>query len=78
MKYVEIVNTPHLGIMHQGFEMDQNQPSPQFLHSSFGLKISPAQTHGVGPKNMEIYGDYIPELKQNIENIILEKQTKEL
>jgi hypothetical protein len=47
--------------MRRHFEMDQNQPILQCLHSSFAPKTSPAQTHAVGPKNMEIYGDYIPE-----------------
>lgn len=47
--------------MRQGFEMDQNQPILQCLHSSFPPKTSPAQTRQVGPKNTAIYGDYIPE-----------------
>lgn len=58
---METIKRPHLDIMRQGFEMDQNQPILQCLHSSFAPKTSPAQTHAVGPKNTEIYGDYIPE-----------------
>ena len=57
---METIKTPHLDIMRQGFEMDQNQPILQCFHSSFAPKISLAQTRVVGPKNTEIYGDYIP------------------
>lgn len=51
---------PRLDTMPQDFEMDQNQPTLQFLRSCFQLGIVQAQSHQGGPKNMEIDGDYIP------------------
>lgn len=44
-KNMETIKWPHLGIMRQGFEMDQTQPILQCLHSFFALKTSLAQTH---------------------------------
>lgn len=61
IKNYGLFKKPRLGTVRQDFEMDQTQPTLQCLHSSFALKISLAQTPEVGPKNMGIYVDYIPE-----------------
>lgn len=54
-------SSPRWGRVHQGFEMDQSQPSLQYRCSPLFLRTSQAQTLVGYPKSMEIYGDCTPE-----------------